>query len=392
MSKKLQVFISSTFTDLIEDRQAAVEGILDAGHIPAGMELFRGGKPQMETIKKWIDESDVYMLILGGRYGSIEPSSGKSYTHLEYEYAVSKGIPLFAVVLDDDELDRRLRKSGKGVIEINEAKKYEEFKKLVKSNVCVFFNNSEKLKREIYRHLDEFSRNENLIGWIRSSEVIKNDIEIEYKKKIANLERKNRKLTVEIEKINEINLMNEVNIVKLKEDNLNLMITKQSKEDYAMLSSKINEFLNCTAVTKLSALWRRAAADPSDESSTIFLVDTAKVFEMINNAYNSITTSILDLDDKTLQSIHNCRDEAVGIINCINDLKMSAWHLETKYRKELELFIKGKVQNGPSKEAIFGNIAYDVNDVQYKLNKYNNIYWSLNDTLKEFLKHRKNNI
>jgi|GEM_PF-1410451 len=392
MSKKLQVFISSTFTDLIEDRQVAVEGILDAGHIPAGMELFRGGKPQMETIKKWIDESDVYMLILGGRYGSVEPSSGKSYTHLEYEYAVSKGIPLFAVVLDDDELDRRLRESGKSVIEINEAKKYEEFKKLVKSNVCVFFNNSEKLKREIYRHLDEFNRNEKLIGWIRSNEVIKNDIEIKYKKKIANLERKNRKLTVEIEKLNEINLIGEGNIVKSKEDNEKLMRIKQNKEDYVMLSSKINEFLNCTAVTKLSALWRRAAADPSDESSTVFLVDTAKVFEMINNAYNNITTSILDLDEKTLQSIHNCRDEAVGIINCINDLKMSAWHLETKYRQELELFIKGKVQNGPSKEAIFGNIAYDVNDVQYKLNKYNNIYWSLNDTLKEFLKHRRNNI
>ena len=67
MNKKLQVFVSSTYTDLIEERQAAVEAILDAGHIPAGMELFKGGKSQMETIRKWIDESDVYMLILGGR-------------------------------------------------------------------------------------------------------------------------------------------------------------------------------------------------------------------------------------------------------------------------------------------------------------------------------------
>lgn len=41
--KHLQVFISSTYTDFIEDRQAAVEAILTAGHIPAGMELFTAG-------------------------------------------------------------------------------------------------------------------------------------------------------------------------------------------------------------------------------------------------------------------------------------------------------------------------------------------------------------
>ena len=86
MKKKLQVFVSSTFTDLIEERQAAVAAILKAGHIPAGMELFTAGdKSQMDTIKRWIDESDVYMLILGGRYGSIEPSTGLSYTELEYD-------------------------------------------------------------------------------------------------------------------------------------------------------------------------------------------------------------------------------------------------------------------------------------------------------------------
>ena len=41
--KKLQVFVSSTYNDLIQDRQAAVEAILTAGHIPAGMELFTAG-------------------------------------------------------------------------------------------------------------------------------------------------------------------------------------------------------------------------------------------------------------------------------------------------------------------------------------------------------------
>ncbi len=40
LRKRLQVFVSSTFNDLKLERQAAVEAILTAGHIPAGMELF----------------------------------------------------------------------------------------------------------------------------------------------------------------------------------------------------------------------------------------------------------------------------------------------------------------------------------------------------------------
>src|SRR5919205_3446113 len=98
--KKYQVFISSTFTDMKAERQAAVEAILTAGHIPAGMELFAAGdESQMKVIKRWIDESDVFLLILGGRYGSIEPESQKSYIQLEYEYALEQNKPFFAVVI-----------------------------------------------------------------------------------------------------------------------------------------------------------------------------------------------------------------------------------------------------------------------------------------------------
>lgn len=61
MEKKYQIFISSTFTDLRDERQAAVEAILRAGHIPAGMELFTStNKTQWDVIKKWINESDIY--------------------------------------------------------------------------------------------------------------------------------------------------------------------------------------------------------------------------------------------------------------------------------------------------------------------------------------------
>ncbi len=133
MHKKLQVFVSSTYSDLKEERQAAVQAILDAGHIPAGMELFKAGnESQLKTIYKWIDESDVYMLILGGRYGSIESKSGKSYTQLEYEYALSKNIPVFAVVLSQSFLTNKINTLGlDNVMEHTAPDKYQTFKSLV---------------------------------------------------------------------------------------------------------------------------------------------------------------------------------------------------------------------------------------------------------------------
>jgi nucleoside 2-deoxyribosyltransferase len=146
IKKRLQVFVSSTFSDLREERQAAVEAILAAGHIPAGMELFAAGdESQMEVIKQWIDESDVYLLILGGRYGSIDPKSGKSYTQLEYEYALSKGNPLFACVIKDAALDARIKKYGKEAID-DYRKEWNQFREFVQSKIVEFWETQRTLK------------------------------------------------------------------------------------------------------------------------------------------------------------------------------------------------------------------------------------------------------
>src|SRR6266404_3133853 len=148
--KRLQVFVSSTFADLIPERQAAVEAILTAGHIPAGMELFTSGdESQMDVIKQWIDESDVYLLILGGRYGSIEPKSGKSYTQLEYEYALSKDKPLFSCVIQDSAIESRVKTEGTKVIEMQEPQKLKDFRALVLSKTSRFWEDAKDIKISI---------------------------------------------------------------------------------------------------------------------------------------------------------------------------------------------------------------------------------------------------
>lgn len=91
MDKKYQIFISSTFADLVQERQAVSRAILDLGHIPAGMEMFPATDvEQLTYIKKVIDECDYYVLIIGARYGSLD-DDGVSYTEREYEYATSSG-------------------------------------------------------------------------------------------------------------------------------------------------------------------------------------------------------------------------------------------------------------------------------------------------------------
>lgn len=179
MNKKLQVFVSSTYTDLIEERQAAVEAILDAGHIPAGMELFKAGKSQLKTIYKWIDESDVYLLILGGRYGSIEEESGLSYTELEYKYALSKNMPVFAIILSDRFLHQKASMiGGINTFENDNKEKLNLFKQFIKKNIVKFANNIDQISTIVHSQLNHIINDDeyNLIGWIRgdSINVIKN--------------------------------------------------------------------------------------------------------------------------------------------------------------------------------------------------------------------------
>lgn len=173
MNKKLQVFISSTYTDLIEERQAAVQAVLDAGHIPAGMELFKAGNTsQLETIYKWIDNSDVYMLILGGRYGSIEEKTGKSYTQLEYEYAVGKGLPVFSVVLRNDFIKKKSELLGEEcTIENANVSKYNDFKDSVMSKIVREVSDCKDIMLAVHTTLKDFMEEYEFVGWVRSNDT-----------------------------------------------------------------------------------------------------------------------------------------------------------------------------------------------------------------------------
>lgn len=130
MDKKYQIFVSSTYMDLKNERQVAINAIMKLRQIPAGMELFSAtGENQFEMIKPIIFESDYYLLIVAGKYGSVCRDTGLSYTEMEYDFAVQNHKRIIAFVHDDpdnlpsndreitDKMRKKLKKFRKKVME-----------------------------------------------------------------------------------------------------------------------------------------------------------------------------------------------------------------------------------------------------------------------------------
>nr|WP_246802336.1 DUF4062 domain-containing protein [Rhizobium leucaenae] len=172
MKKKLQVFVSSTYTDLIDERQAAVQAILKAGHIPAGMELFTASdKSQWDTIKRWIEESDAYMLVLGGRYGSVDPTTKVSYTEMEFDYAAEIGKPMFSVVIKDNAIEQKVKLHGRSVIEQDHQAELKLFREKVLTKISSFFEDERDIKLAVHESLGDLRENPELSGWVSGSDV-----------------------------------------------------------------------------------------------------------------------------------------------------------------------------------------------------------------------------
>lgn len=103
MNKKYQVFVSSTYKDLKEERLAVTQVLLKMGFIPVGMEQFPASNmSQMDYIKMMLDSCDYYLLILAGKYGTVD-KDGIGFTEKEYDYAIANSIPVMSILVKDIE-------------------------------------------------------------------------------------------------------------------------------------------------------------------------------------------------------------------------------------------------------------------------------------------------
>lgn len=168
-NKKYQVFVSATCDDLREERQRLVEALLANDCIPLGVGLCPrdASLDQWNTIKALIDECDYYLILVGGRYGSLAPT-GISYTHREFIYAQTKRKPMASMVHEQPEIlpqDKRER-TAEGVARLR------DFKDLVGKGTLVRpWSQIDDLLPGTQRLLAQLIKTHPAAGWVRAGQV-----------------------------------------------------------------------------------------------------------------------------------------------------------------------------------------------------------------------------
>lgn len=168
MRKRYQVFVSSTYKDLKEQRALVIKHIHDMGHFPVGMEIFPASdQTQWEYIKSIIDDSDYYVLILGGCYGSLD-SDGLSFTEKEYQYAVKKGLHVLVHFRDEVEsLPPQDRDDDLSNIS--------RFRSVaMKARLARAWKTEAELTAGVIISLQQAIANSPAIGWVRGDQVLSN--------------------------------------------------------------------------------------------------------------------------------------------------------------------------------------------------------------------------
>lgn len=172
MERKYQVFVSSTYEDLKTERQAAISCLLDMNCIPVGMEQFPASSlSQWEYIKRMIDMSDYYLLIVAGKYGSIDPEENISYTEKEYRYAMGKKMPILAFLHQNIDLLPIIKVGATD----EERDRVKNFHNTVKDagRLVDFYSNEEELKYKIAMAIPKIINDVPMPGWVRADQAEK---------------------------------------------------------------------------------------------------------------------------------------------------------------------------------------------------------------------------
>lgn len=172
--RKFSIFISSTYEDLKEERQALVGVALENNFIPVGMEQFHAAPTrQWNVITKMIDECDFYLLVIGGRYGSIDEEAGISYTEKEYNYAKDKRLPVLVLIKEPSAIVESEKDAGED--KYDKMQRLDKFRERVKNdkNTVDFFTD---LNNLMYKASSTFSKAINYAddnaGWVRYRDIV----------------------------------------------------------------------------------------------------------------------------------------------------------------------------------------------------------------------------
>lgn len=162
MEIKHQVFVSSTYKDLIDERKEVIHALLELDCIPAGMELFPAtDEDAWSLITEVIDGCDYYILILAGKYGSTN-KDGVGYTEMEFDYAISQDKPVLCFVHEN------IEDLSSGKVESSDMGKerLERFRKKAQEKHCKFWSTAPDLGGKVSRSLVQLKKKHPSEGWV----------------------------------------------------------------------------------------------------------------------------------------------------------------------------------------------------------------------------------
>jgi hypothetical protein len=155
-----KIFLSSTYIDLKDFRKAAIE-VLDRDYHSVAMEKFFAENHQAKNVcLRKLQECDAIVLLLGNRYGTVDPVEHVSITEIEYTTAKALGLPVFAFIKTDDDGNWRSTETDS-----DSKSKHEAFKKRIDQDKHrKEFQTYDQLKTEILGAITNHERVHGEIG------------------------------------------------------------------------------------------------------------------------------------------------------------------------------------------------------------------------------------
>lgn len=163
LSQGVNVFLSSTYIDLVEERKSVHDFLENMGCHVIWMEDFAPQqRPPIKVCLSQLGECKIYVCIIKKRYGSLEDQTNKSMTQLEYERARGMNIKR-CILIADSEYPVKVKE----IDDWESLKRLAEFQKIVEQeNTIAKFNSIDELKGKVWNgvknailelHEDEFS-------------------------------------------------------------------------------------------------------------------------------------------------------------------------------------------------------------------------------------------
>lgn len=152
----LQIFVSSTFVDLVDHRDSVRKIIRQIGAVDIAMENLGAldERPKDKCLQLISNESQAFIGIYAHRYGHIPKNDTLSITESEYHSATSVGLKRLIYIVDEDvPWKKQFIDQGKKAILLKKFKN-----RLLSEHVCKPFKNKDDLSAKVAADLArEFS-------------------------------------------------------------------------------------------------------------------------------------------------------------------------------------------------------------------------------------------